>query len=421
MDAHSEPLLIIGAGISGLTLAQACNKEGIQYRIFERDESPTFRSAGWGLTLNWALQSFRNLLPRDIVSRLPETYVNRKAVDAGEKGSFTFFDLSNGRAKWQVPITSERIRVSRQRLRRLMLTGVNVEWSKTLSDITKDESGVTAHFTDGSTASGRLLVACDGAHSVVRRMLYPDSYENYQLPVRFIGASAKFTGEQVAEIRKLDGYFLQGSDPRSDAYLWFSFLETPGDPDAPDDGRYLCQVMTSWPYREGFFGRADPSNVPNTTIGQLSWMKALSAEWAEPFHSIVKNIPKDSEIKPVELADWIPQRNTEMKFDGRVCLLGDAAHAMVMYRGEGANHAIVDVEVLLERIRPLMKQENASDEAFKGAIESYEKEMVERTEVAVLASRQACLDAHDFKRLNDKSPLLRRRMMRADLEGAQQS
>jgi 2-polyprenyl-6-methoxyphenol hydroxylase-like FAD-dependent oxidoreductase len=88
------PILIIGSGVSGLTLAQACRKEGIPYRIFERDESPTARGAGWGLTLAQSLPSFRSLVPDDILDRLPETYVNKKAVDAQEKGNFTFFDLS---------------------------------------------------------------------------------------------------------------------------------------------------------------------------------------------------------------------------------------------------------------------------------------------------------------------------------------
>lgn len=56
------------------------------------------------------------------------------------------------------------------------------------------------------------------------------------------------------------------------------------------------------------------------------------------------------------------------------------------------------------------------NEIWKDAMHTYEIEMIERTELAVLASRQACLDAHDYTRLDDQSPLVRRRMMRADLE-----
>jgi 2-polyprenyl-6-methoxyphenol hydroxylase-like FAD-dependent oxidoreductase len=416
------PILIVGAGISGLTLAQACRKENIPFRIFERDESPSARGAGWGLTLAQSLPAFRSLVPQDILDRLPETYVNKKAVDANEKGNFTFFDLSTGEAKWKVP-PAERIRVSRERLRNLMLAGLEVEWSKELTNIVKDDSGVHAYFHDGASASGSLLVACDGAHSVARRMLHPSNYDNYQLPVRFIGAGVTYPESKVAEIRKLDPYFLQGSDPRTDVFLWFSFLDVPGDVGTPESGNsdealVKCQVMTSWPYRKGFFGRSNPSDVPNTDFGQLIWMKSLSAEWAEPFRSIVQDIPEDAEIKPVTLEDWVPQRSSISAFGGRVVLTGDAQHSMVMYRGEGANQAIIDVGKLFEQIRPLYSDGDAeeNDESFKAAIERYEMEAIERGEYAVLASRRACLDAHDFKRLDDDSPLVNKEVPRETLK-----
>ena len=278
------PILIIGAGISGLTLAQACRKQNLPYRLFERDSSATHRSAGWGLTLNWSLATFKSLIPDDILGRLPETYVNKEAVDAGEKGSFTFFDLSTGEAKWNVP-ASERIRVSRERLRRLMLTGLDLEWSKILVDVEKTDGGITASFKDGSSATGAMLVGCDGANSQVRKLCHPDGFQNEQLPVRFIGAGVHYTEAQVADIRKLDPYFLQGSDPKTDVYLWFSFLDTPTDTDTgePASNKYYCQVMTSWPHRPGFLGREEPVEIPDSKADQLAWMKTLAANWVEPF------------------------------------------------------------------------------------------------------------------------------------------
>jgi 2-polyprenyl-6-methoxyphenol hydroxylase-like FAD-dependent oxidoreductase len=175
MDTPTQPILIIGGGIAGLTLAQACRKEHIPYRLFERDESPSSRGAGWGLTLAQALPAFKNLVPEDIITRLPEAYVNTEAFKAGEHGNFTFFDLSTGEAKWKVP-PAERIRVSRERLRNLMLTGLNMEWNKTLTNVVCDDSSVTAFFHDGSSANGSMLVACDGAHSVVRSKLHPSDH-----------------------------------------------------------------------------------------------------------------------------------------------------------------------------------------------------------------------------------------------------
>ena len=83
-------IIIIGASISGLMLAHGLQKAGISYQIFERDSSLSARSAGWGLTIHWALSAFQDLIPEELWTRLPETYVNREAVEKGENGSFTF-------------------------------------------------------------------------------------------------------------------------------------------------------------------------------------------------------------------------------------------------------------------------------------------------------------------------------------------
>jgi 2-polyprenyl-6-methoxyphenol hydroxylase-like FAD-dependent oxidoreductase len=163
--------------------------------------------------------------------------------------------------------------------------------------------------------------------------------------------------------------------------------------------------------------------MPATKAGKLSLTKRLSETFVEPFRSIVQNIPEGSDVKPVYLADYIPQSTSSTAkakdCGGRIASAGDSAHAMVRYRGEGANHAIVDIGNPVEAIKPLVKT-GADDETWMEAIKGYEEEMVERSTQGVLVSRQACLDAHDFERLNDDSPLVRRRLMRADLEKIEQ-
>lgn len=431
MQSSALPVLIIGAGISGLSLAQGCRKHGIPYQLFERDESVAARSAGWGLTLNWCLPVFRSLMPQDVADGLGETLVNKAAVNAGEKGSFTFFDLATGEAKWRVP-ASERLRVSRERLRRLMLTGSVVQWGKTVVDLQYADDSITVHFSDGSTATGSLVVGCDGAHSQIRKLCHPDEHQNKPLPIRFIGAGPRYPVSTAESMRKLDPFFLQGSSSKSDVFLWFSFLDVPGDPDtvsperrSPEDSEMCrCQVMTSWPYRPGFLGREKPVEMPQTDKEKLAMMSSLAESFVDPFRSIVQQIPPDSEVKEIALADWMPRStiNTELgkQCAGRVALVGDAAHAMVMYRGEGANHAVVDAGRLIDLLKPLYEaDEPIKNDVMKAAMQEYEEEMVERTALAVLASRQACMDAHDFKRLNDQSPLVRRRLMRADLEATE--
>jgi len=125
----SEPILIVGSGISGLILAQYLRKTGIPFQIFERDTDLDTRDLGWGLTLHWSLPALRSLLPDHLVTRLPEAYVDRAAVEEGRASTFPFFDLSTGQLKASTPSASEdtRIRVSRDRLRRLLATGLDIQ------------------------------------------------------------------------------------------------------------------------------------------------------------------------------------------------------------------------------------------------------------------------------------------------------
>lgn len=124
--AHEAHVLIIGAGITGLVLAQALKEHDVAFTVFERDADVSARGRGWGLTIHWSLDTFVSLLPQHIVERLPETYVDPEASKRGENGNFLFFDLRSGDARWKVP-PNKRIRVSRERLRALLLEGLDVQ------------------------------------------------------------------------------------------------------------------------------------------------------------------------------------------------------------------------------------------------------------------------------------------------------
>lgn len=129
MGVPEKPVLIVGAGVSGLVLAQYLRKTGVPFRLFERDADLATRGLGWGLTLHWSLPALRALLPPDLFQRLPEAYVDRAAVDAGRASTFPFFDLSTGELKASTPTAPEssRIRVNRDRFRRLLATGLDIQ------------------------------------------------------------------------------------------------------------------------------------------------------------------------------------------------------------------------------------------------------------------------------------------------------
>ena len=69
---------------------------------------------------------------------------------------------------------------------------------------------------------GSLVAGCDGGSSPIRRVLFPEIAENYRLPVQLLGLRVFYTAEQVAELRKLDHFFLQGCASENDSFSYFS-------------------------------------------------------------------------------------------------------------------------------------------------------------------------------------------------------
>ena len=85
------------------------------------------------------------------------------------------------------------------------------------------------------------------------------------------------------------------------------------------------------------------------------------------------------------------------------------------YRGEAFNHGLRDLQVLVQQIEPIYKKGRLyTTEHLKAAIDTYEAEMCSRGRPAVLASRRACLDAHEQGRINEKSPLMARRTIKLE-------
>ena len=131
-SSRAMPVLIIGAGISGLLLAQHLQRQNIPCRVFERDCDLTTRGVGWGLTLHWSLPAVRELLAPKLYARLPDASVDRRGVEAGLTSRFPFYDLSTGERKAATPDVphAQRLRVTRERLRMLLAKGIHIEVRK---------------------------------------------------------------------------------------------------------------------------------------------------------------------------------------------------------------------------------------------------------------------------------------------------
>jgi len=86
-------------------------------------------------------------------------------------------------------------------------------------------------------------------------------------------------------------------------------------------------------------------------------------------------------------------------------------------RGEGANHAIVDVLDFAQLVTPHLTNTSTQGlQKLRSALDEYEDRVVARARPAVLASRRACLHAHDWGSINEHSPLLSKRQMMLDYD-----
>ncbi|KAI0099250.1 FAD/NAD(P)-binding domain-containing protein [Nemania sp. FL0031] len=406
-----QPIIIVGAGIVGLTLAQALKKEGIPFQLFERDKSLDHRSAGWGITIHWALKALESCLPADLFARVDEVQVDPEQ-GRQDNGRFLFLDLETLKPRFVIP-PNPRKRIIRSKFRRLLTQGLDIHWGKSLSlftptingdgdgDAANGSEGITVTFTDGTSAHGALLIAADGSNSKARSLLLGSAAAAlHQLPVRLLGVTARFSAAEMAPLRAIDPLFFQGAHPATGNFMWFSVLSTPesnesGNSDS-EQQYYEAQINLSW------IVKGPEDNAPATNAERLARMKGMVGQ-GTGFHGVprraVEGLPGGTNVQEIKLADW-----PTMKWEGNglVTLLGDAAHPMTMYRGEAANHGLLDASKLKEQL----KLWYGGSKTKRQALEDFETEMRERTHEAVLLSRQACLDAHGIENLGPDSPLV---------------
>ena len=321
-ERSSEPILIAGGGIGGLSAAIALARQGRPVRILERGE--TFSEAGAGIQLG--PNATRILRQWEVLERLGDDLVAPEGVSV--------FDGLSGARLAMVPLgaAAERrygspyVVVHRADLQRGLLETARARPEIEIAtgfELTRYESmaeGIAAHATSGEVARGNALIAADGIASRVRKQLNPDA------ALRFSGRTAWRTLLEPTAVPSLGPEQRTGLWLAPNAHLVHYAVR---------GGRavnIVAVVDDRW-NQEGWNTEADASELlPHY------------AAWAAPARAALeaaRSWRKWALFELAPLARWS---------SGTVVLLGDAAHPMLPFLAQGGAMAIEDAAVLAREL-----------------------------------------------------------------------
>ncbi len=342
-ETSTTPLhiLIIGGGIGGLCLAQGLKKSGISVSVYERDQSVSFRSQGYRISLKEeGSQALRDCLPENLFQLAVAT-----AIKPATRMVFLDHQLNQKFVKPLPLLPEDRFfGVHRLTLREILLAGLEgmVHFGKTFVRFEDLHDGrIRALFADGTRADGDLLVGADGTHSAVRALLVPD-----------------------AVIDDLDSA-IYGKTPLTPALLeeipevLIDSFNRMSDPGGVSLSVATCRKREAWTSaRERFAPDLHLTEVPDYFSWTLSRshtplrgadgpaLHRLACDLLKEWPLAVRRIIEEAEPAATFLVTIRSARPVKLWQTEQVTLLGDAIHTMSPGRGEGANTALRDAQLL---------------------------------------------------------------------------
>ena len=404
MANTNGPILIIGAGVTGLAIAHGLKKHNIPCIIFERDTSLTSRSRDWNMGLHWGASHLQSLIPaetwRQIQSVQVDPHEPTKALDM-----LRFLNGADG-----VEMGAARIdyfyRLVRSKLRALLAERLDIRYGRKLCSLSYSEDGqsATARFEDGTSATGCLIVGADGAKSTVRRLAIMD--ERYSLPRRLpyaaTWATARFTAELALHLRSFHPLYLASVHPAGR----FAFFGLQDCPDPADPASWLFFFYISYPC--AIEEQDAMASWPQAQL--MRHIKTMANEFADPWKSAFEWLPDTHPLWFMGMTDWDPASasNAWHSHGGLVTLAGDAAHVMTYQRGQGLNHSTADAAGVVRGVSEFWQERQEQDAAIAG----YEAKMKTRAGMEVRMSTANTEMVHEWEQAL-QSPLFKQGLDRS--------
>ncbi|KAF2464986.1 FAD/NAD(P)-binding domain-containing protein [Lindgomyces ingoldianus] len=355
------------APICGLQRLLSGEKAGIKCVVFEKQPEQA-RERDWNMGLHWGALVLKTLMPDEWWSRIQSLQVDPH-VPTKDEDTLAFIHGTTGE-RMNAFTFGPFYRLRRSKLRELLSQDLEVQCSKHLSDITYAEDGnsVTAHFADGTSATGKMLVGADGARSSTRRcLLGSEAGAIHRIPYAATFVQMRFTKEQALYLRSFHPLYLATAHPGN--YFAFFGMHDAVDPNDPSSWVFFFYI--SW-----HSSLEEQDATANWTDAQrLAQQKDFAKTFCDPWKSAYEWTPDDAPVWHLGLTDWDPgfEGHRWDNHAGLVTMVGDAVHPMTYQRGQGLNHSITDAGKLRDTI---VRINEGGDR--KQLVTEFEEEMIAR-------------------------------------------
>jgi 2-polyprenyl-6-methoxyphenol hydroxylase-like FAD-dependent oxidoreductase len=385
IDTENYPnIAIIGAGIGGVALAVACLHRGIPFTLFERDTCFSDRSQGYGLTLQQASKAMKSLGINFLIKGVVSTKHIVHTTDGSIIGEW-------GMRKWIASNTKKsqkqtNIHIARQSLRLALLEQLDghksVEWGHQLLDFKESDNKIDLSFqVNGKikTIKTDLLVGADGIRSSVRKLLLSEEISQlHYLDCMVILGICKLSGLENIERPLLDSATVfQTVNGKERIYVM------PYDNDS-------VMWQLSFPISE-----KEAKELSAKGTKYLKEEACKRANWHCPIPEIL-TATLESQISGYPVYDRELLTTELLESNKNVTLIGDAAHPMSPFKGQGANQALLDALSLAREITKKCTKSSKWKEIGirKSILNDFESEMLSRSASKVKDSAAAAKFLH---------------------------
>jgi 2-polyprenyl-6-methoxyphenol hydroxylase-like FAD-dependent oxidoreductase len=361
MLLKNKQIAIVGGGPSGLTLARLLQLKDVNVKVYDRDIDKNARVQGSLLDLH-ENSGLAALHKANLMEEFKKNFfVGADKMTILNDQAEIFYSDHETKKNENFGHEHFRPEIDRGALRKILLNSLQPEtivWDSHFLSMEKEGDGWLLHFKNGTSVQADIVIGADGANSKIRPyitdikpfysgiiMLEGNVYEAIKSAPQI---SAILRGGKIMAFGN-EKNILMGQKANGGIGFYASF-----------------KAEENWATESGL----DFSDK----IQLLEWFKTTYSEWGDIWHELFENATMPFVPRPISC---IPLNQTWEAL-ANLTILGDAAHVMPPFAGEGVNMAMLDALELGEHLT------NNAHNSVHDAISFYETEM--RTRASIIAN-----------------------------------